>query len=154
MGLTRVPGADTVLGMAERIFPRSPHEIMCGWKHLPRFIDKIRLHLAGQLHSDYRANFTKGFDGRWLEAAGVSDGAFIELVGRCLTDGQVCNWVLENVRRTEQQKDQFNQFVLNRGTEDEEVRARLELRKEEAGLRGRADVRTFLDLIEADEGRL
>jgi len=127
---------------------------MCGWMHLPRFIDKIRLHLAGRLHSDYRANFTKGFDGRWLEAAGVSGEAFIELVGGCLTDGQVCNWVLKNVRRTEEQKDQFNQFVLNRGTEDEAVRARLELRKEEAGLRGRADVRTFLDLIEADEGRL
>ena len=46
--------------MAERIFPRSPTETMCGWMHLPRFIDKIRLDLAGQLHPDYRKNLPKG----------------------------------------------------------------------------------------------
>ena len=55
----------------DMIFPRSAREMMCGWVHLPRFIDKVRLHLAGKLHPDYQANFGKGFDGLWLEAAGV-----------------------------------------------------------------------------------
>ena len=58
--------------MSEIIFPRSPREMMDGWYHLPRFIDKIRLHLAGKLHADYQDNFTKGFDGAWLKAVGVS----------------------------------------------------------------------------------
>ena len=45
---------------------------MCGWMHLPRFIDKVRLHLAGKLAADYQPNFGKGFDGLWLETAGVT----------------------------------------------------------------------------------
>src|SRR5688572_1448000 len=35
--------------MSEVIYPRSPRETMCGWMHLPRYIDKIRLHLLGRL---------------------------------------------------------------------------------------------------------
>ena len=35
--------------MTDIIYPRSPRETMCGWMHLPRYIDKIRLHLAGKL---------------------------------------------------------------------------------------------------------
>jgi hypothetical protein len=49
--------------MSEIIYPRSPRETMCRWMHLPRFIDKVRLHLAGKLHADYQGNLRKGFDG-------------------------------------------------------------------------------------------
>ena len=140
--------------MAERVFPRSPHETMCGWIHLPRFIDKIRLYLAGRLHPDYQTNFTKGFDGRWLEAAGLTSDAFIDVVRNASTDGEVCDWVRQHVERPDTEKDAFRQFVLNRGREDAEVRARLALRKQECGLAGRDDVQTFVDLIEADEGRM
>ena len=79
--------------MSEIIYPRSPREVMCGWMHLPRFIDKIRLHLAGKLHPDYQPNFCKGFDGLWLETAGVEAKQFIEVVRNSLTDGEVCDWV-------------------------------------------------------------
>ena len=58
--------------MEKIIYPRSPRETMCGWTHLPRYIDKIRLHLAGRLHADYQPNFGKGFDGAWLKAAGLT----------------------------------------------------------------------------------
>ena len=34
--------------MSEIIYPRSPRETMDGWHYLPRYIDKIRLHLAGK----------------------------------------------------------------------------------------------------------
>ena len=34
-----------------------------GLLHLPRFIAKIRKHLAGELPKSYQRNFTKGFDG-------------------------------------------------------------------------------------------
>lgn len=140
--------------MAERVFPRSPHETLCGWLHLPRFIDKIRLHLSGKLHSDYHKNFTHGFDGRWLEAAGLTSEAMIEVVRNSSTDGEVCDWIQQNVQRSDAAKEAFNQFVLNRGREDDEVKGRLELRKEECGLGGRDDIQTFVDLIEADEGRM
>src|SRR5260370_724105 len=84
--------------MSERIFPRSPRETMCGWMHLPRFIDKIRLHLAGKLQEDYQANFCKGFDGLWLELSGVKAEEFTEVVKNSITDGQVCDWVLKNAK--------------------------------------------------------
>ena len=59
--------------MSDIIYPRSPRETMDGWPHLPRYIDKIRLHLAGKLHADYQPNYgTRGFDKGWLDAAGVS----------------------------------------------------------------------------------
>ncbi|HEX9047731.1 MAG TPA: DUF5069 domain-containing protein, partial [Verrucomicrobiae bacterium] len=48
-------------GMSDIIYPRSPRETMDGWHYLPRYIDKIRLHLAGKLHADYTENFGKGF---------------------------------------------------------------------------------------------
>ena len=126
---------------------------MCGWMHLPRYIDKVRLHLAGKLHPDYQPNFGKGFDGVWLELAGVDEKQFIEVVRGSITDGQVCDWVLKNVKKSEAEKAAFAKHVLNRGTDDEELKARLKLRKEQAGLSHRDDIKTFVDFIDADEKR-
>jgi hypothetical protein len=95
------------------VYPRSPRETMCGWMHLPRYIDKIRLHLAGKLHADYAANFGKGFDGRWLEAAGLQHEPFIEVVRNCVTDGQVCDWVRQNVRKSDADKRAHAEQMLN-----------------------------------------
>jgi len=140
--------------MSDIIYPRSPHELMDGWVHLPRFVDKIRLHLAGKLHSDYQNNFTKGFDGEWLKAAGVSTPQFIEVVKQSTTDGQVCDWVRQHVKRSEAEKAAFNAFVLNRGRDAEDAAARLKMRKAEAGLAHRDDIQTFVDFIDADEKRI
>jgi hypothetical protein len=140
--------------MSEIIYPRSPRETMCGWVYLPRFVDKIRLHLAGKLHSDYQENFTKGFDGQWLKAAGVSADQFIGVVKNSITDGQVADWVRQNVKKTDAEKAAFRDFVLNRGTEGGEITARLQMRKEESGFIHRDDIKTFVDYIDADEKRI
>ena len=129
--------------------------MMAGWVYLPRFIDKVRLHLAGKLPPDYQENFTKGFDGQWLKAAGLSADPFIELVKNSITDGEVCDWVRANVKKTDAEKSAFANFVLNRGREnDSAIRERLELRKKQAGVAHRADIQTFVDMIDADEGRI
>jgi hypothetical protein len=140
--------------MEQIIYPRSAHETMCGWVYLPRFVDKIRLHLAGKLHADYQENFTKGFDGAWLKAAGVPAESFIQVVKNSITDGQVADWVAKNVQKTGAQKKTFNDFVLNRGRDEEAAKARLKMRKEESGLGHRDDVQTFVDYIDADEKRI
>lgn len=127
---------------------------MSGWVYLPRFVDKIRLHLAGKLHSDYQENFTKGFDGVWLEAAGVNAAEFIEVVKGTVIDGQVADWVAKNVQRTEAQKAEHREKVLNHGRHGEELQARLKRRKEESGLSHRDDIQTFVDYIDADEKRI
>lgn len=137
----------------ELIYPRSPREVMAGWTYLPRFVDKIRLHLAGKLHPDYQENFTKGFDQAWLKAAGLAAEEFIAVVKNSIIDGQVVDWVNQNVKRTEADKAAHREHVLNHGRTGE-LTARLKWRKEEAGLAHRDDIQTFVDFIDADEHRI
>lgn len=141
--------------MNELIYPRSPRETMCGWMHLPRFIDKLRLSFAGRLHADYQGNLCKGFDGLWLEMAGVDAKQFLEVVRNSITDGEVCDWVRVNVKRPDSAKTAHRERMLNYpAKEDAEMQARLKQRKEQAGLAHRHDVQTFVDFIDADEKRI
>jgi hypothetical protein len=141
--------------MSQIIYPRSPRETMDGWHYLPRYIDKIRLHLAGKLHSDYTDNFGKGFDGFWLKAAGVAHEQMIEVVKNSLTDGQVCDWVRSHVKRSAEQKTALWQDILSRPkAEDPEALARFKMRKEQSGIAHRDEIKTFVDYIDADEKRI
>ena len=141
--------------MSDIIYPRSPRETMCGWMHLPRYIDKIRLHLAGKLHPDYQPNFGKGFDGLWLELAGVEEKEFVDVVRNSITDGQVCDWVLKNVKQPESAKAQQRERMMNYPRKDDAAgQDRLKLRKEQGGLAHRNDIQCFVDFIDADEKRI
>ncbi|HEX5790859.1 MAG TPA: DUF5069 domain-containing protein [Luteolibacter sp.] len=141
--------------MASPLFPRSPRETMCGWMYLPRYIDKIRLHLAGRLDEGYRNNFGKGFDAMWLQAAGLTHEAFIEVVRNTLTDGEVADWVRLHVIRDEDAKRQHAAAMLAMPAADDEARlARFATLKQAAGLAHRDDIRSFVDLIDADERRM
>jgi len=140
--------------MSEIIYPRSPRETMDGWSYLSRYVDKIRLHLAGRLHSDYTENFGKGFDGMWLKAAGITHEQMIEIVKKSVTDGEVCDWVHQNVKKSPAEKAAHWQNVLSRPlTDDEAAKARLKMRKEQAGIGHRDDIQCFVDMIDADEKR-
>jgi hypothetical protein len=137
------------------IYPRSPRETMAGWVYLPRYVDKIRLHLAGKLHPDYRENLGKGFDGLWLKVAGTTHEQMVEVVKHSAIDGQVCDWVRANVKTSVADQDSHRDHVLNhpRATDQTAV-ARLQTRKEESGLGARMELNTFIDYIDADEKRL
>jgi hypothetical protein len=141
--------------MSDIIFPRSSRETMAGWMHLPRYIDKIRLHLAGKLHPDYQPNLGKGFDGMWLTAAGLTHEQMVEVVGKTITDGEVCDWVRLNVKRTEADKAAHREAMLNRPSPDDPAaQERLKKRKNLFGLGHRDDIKTFVDLNDADERRI
>jgi hypothetical protein len=136
------------------IYPRSPRETMNGWMHLPRYIDKIRLHLAGKLPKDYQDNFGSGFDGAWLRAAGLTHEQFIEVVRNTVTDGEVCDWVRQNVKKSEAEKKAHTEGMLNYPkADDQALQERLKMRKEQAGLTHRTDIKGFVDFIDADEKR-
>ena len=123
--------------------------------YLPRYIDKIRLHLAGKLHSDYTENLGKGFDGLWLKTAGLTHDKMIEVVKNSITDGEVCDWVRQNVKKTPAEKAAHREEMMSRPKPDDaDGQARLKMRKEEAGAAHRDDIRTFVDGIDADEHRL
>lgn len=141
--------------MSEIIYPRSPRETMAGWHYLPRYIDKIRLSLAGKLHSDYTDNLGKGFDGMWLKAAGVTHEQFVAIVKNTLTDGEVCDWVRKHVKKSPAEKAAHWQDVLSRPlASDPAAVARFKMRKEEAGIAHRDDITCFVDSIDADEKRI
>jgi Domain of unknown function (DUF5069) len=141
--------------MSELIYPRSPGETMDGWHYLPRYVDKVRLHLAGKLHSDYTENFGKGFDGMWLKAAGVTHDQFIGVVKQTITDGQVCDWVRQNVKKSLEEKAAHWQDISSRPfAHDPAACARFKTRMEQSGLTHRTDITTFVDYIDADEKRL
>jgi len=141
--------------MSDIIYPRSPRETMDGWSYLPRYIDKIRLSLAGKLHSDYTGNLGKGFDAMWLKAAGLTHEQFVEVVKKSITDGQVCDWVHQNVKRTPAEKAAHWQDVLSRPlANDPAAVERFKQRKVESNLTHRDDLQTFVDYIDADEKRI
>ena len=141
--------------MSDLIYPRSPRETMDGWSYLPRYVDKIRLHLAGKLHSDYQENLGKALDGFWLKAAGVTHEQFVAVVKNSITDGEVYDWVRKNVKRTAAEKAAHWQEVLSRPpANDEAAQARLKMRKEQCGGAHRDDVKTFVDVIDLDEKRI
>ena len=141
--------------MSTLIYPRSPRENMCGWMHLPRYLDKIRLHLAGKLHPDYQPNLGQGFDGRWCQMAGVTHEQMMEVVKNSVTDGEVCDWVRANVKRSEAEKRAHAEGMLNYPkSDDQPALDRLQQRKEAAGLGHRDDLKNFVDFIDADEKRL
>ena len=141
--------------MSNIIYPRSPRETMDGWSYLPRYLDKIRLHLAGKLHADYQENLGKGFDGLWLKYAGVTHEQMIGVVENSVTDGEVCDWVRRNVKKSPAEKAAHAKDMLSRPpVGDAEAIARLKMRKEQSGMARRDDIKTFVDYIDADEKRI
>ncbi|MGH8024347.1 MAG: DUF5069 domain-containing protein [Limisphaerales bacterium] len=141
--------------MNEIIYPRSPRETMDGWYYLPRYVDKIRLHLAGKLHSDYTGNLGKGFDALWLKFAGVTHEQMTDVVKNSITDGQVCDWVRQQVKKTAAEKEAHWREMYDRPKPgDAETAARLKMRKEQSGMAHRDDIQTFVDYIDADEKRI
>jgi hypothetical protein len=140
--------------MSDIIYPRSPRETMDGWPHLPRYIDKIRLHLAGKLHPDYQPNLGKGFDGAWLKAAGVTHEQMVELVRKSITDGEIYDWVKNHVKKSASDRAALLEHLLDYPkVEDAEGQGRLKMRKEQSGLAQRDDIKCFVDYIDADEKR-
>lgn len=141
--------------MSNPIYPRSPRETMDGWMHLPRYVDKIRLHLAGKLPPDYHDNLGKGFDGMWLKAAGLTHEQMVAVVKTTVSDGEVCDWVRQNVRKSAAEKAAHREAMLAYpGADDPAMQERLQQRKLQSGFAHRDDIRTFVDYIDADEKRI
>ena len=141
--------------MSNIIYPRSPRETMGGWMHLPRYLDKIRLHLAGRLHADYQPNFGKGFDGAWLKAAGLTHEQMVEVVKNSITDGEVADWVRQNVQKSDADQRAHAESMANYPKPgDTAMEERLQQRKAAVGLSHRDDLKTFVNFIDADEKRL
>lgn len=132
---------------------RSPHVQVGGIYYIPRMLDKIRLHAAGQLPAEYHANLGGGFDGRVLTFLWIEYPALVERVKQGGSDEEILAWAVAQGRQPSPEEIEiWNEFMRKRGWNDE-ASERLDMRKKESGFSGRADIVTFFDYIDLDEGR-
>src|SRR5205807_10609166 len=79
------------------------------------------------LHSFPTRRSSDLFDGRWFETAGVDSQKFLEVVKNTITDGEVCDWVLKNVKQPDSVKAAHRERMLNYPKKDDpEMQARSE----------------------------
>jgi hypothetical protein len=138
--------------MPKKRFPRSPYERLGGYVHLPRLIDKARLHRKGLLNGyNYKS---VGFDKHLLAFLQLDPDKFEEVANRLGDDAAVLQWIEENgARHSPEQIEEWNDEMISRHPDTAVKRARFMHFLKEAGGDGRKDIRTYFDLIEFDEGR-
>ena len=139
--------------MQKKLRPRSPYEKLGGFVHLPRLIDKARLHGKGLLNGyNYK---TVGFDKHLLAFLKLNGDAFEEVANRLDDDKAILKWVQENAsKHSEEEVEHWNREMISRHPDTAAKKARFTHFLKEAGGEGRKDIRTYFDLIEFDEGRL
>lgn len=117
-----------------------------------RMLDKIRLHVAGQLPADYQSNIGIGFDGRTCTFLGVGYPALKARVLSGGTDEEILAWCHgQGGPHTDDQCNIWNRFMMKVGWRDDRTPL-LQQRVVEYGLVGKP-IETFFDLNEFDEGR-
>jgi len=77
--------------MIQKIYPRSPYQRLGGYVHLPRLIDKARLHRCGLLHG-YKYK-TSGFDRRFLAFLAVDGDEFEKMAIELSSDDAILAWL-------------------------------------------------------------
>ena len=137
----------------QKLHPRSPYEKLGGYVHLPRLIDKAKLHRKGLLQGyNYK---TVGFDKHLLTFLKLDGDAFEEAANRLDEDGAILKWVEEHgVQHSLESIEQWNNAMISRHPDTAAKKARFVHFLKEAGGDDRKEIRTYFDLIEFDEGRL
>ncbi|WP_343225962.1 DUF5069 domain-containing protein [Luteolibacter marinus] len=134
--------------------PRSPQDEIDGLIYFPRLCHKIRLHAAGKLDPGYHANLGAGMDLWTCQYLGIDYQELASRVRSGASDSEALAWARGNgTARPAHESAWWNAYMRTRGFRDD-LAGRLAQRKAESGFQDRADVQTFMDYIEADEGRL
>jgi hypothetical protein len=137
----------------QKLRPRSPYEKLGGYVHLPRLIDKAKLHRKGLLDGyNYK---TVGFDKHLLAFLRIKGDAFEEIANELDDDNAILDWVNKNgAKHSPEEIEHWNQAMIARHPDTAAKKARFTHFLKEAGGAGRKDIKTYFDLIEFDEGRL
>jgi len=137
----------------QKLRPRSPYEKLGGYVHLPRLIDKAKLHRKGLLDGyNYK---TVGFDKHLLAFLRIKGDAFEEVANELDDDSAILDWVNKNsAKHSPEEIEHWNETMIARHPDTAAKKARFVHFLKEAGGAGRKDIRTYFDLIEFDEGRL
>ena len=136
----------------KKLRPRSPYQRLGGYVHLPRLIDKAKLHRKGLLNGyNYK---TVGFDKHLLAFLEIDGDAFEEAANRLKEDEKIFAWIRENgASHSAEEIEHWNAQMISRYPDTAVKKARFLHALREAGGNERTDIRTYFDLIEFDEGR-
>lgn len=135
---------------------RSPADRVGNLVYFGRMLDKIRLHRADKLPPDYVPNLGGGFDERCVHFLKISYRDLVDHVSEHggAGDEDLLEWALNEGRRPDDEEcEVWSEFMRKRGWNDA-ASARLKERKAESGFGDRAEIETFFQFIDADEGRL
>src|SRR3954471_335196 len=96
-----------------KLFPRSPYERLGGYVHLPRLIDKAKLHRKGLLNGyNYKS---VGFDKHLLAFLKLDPDAFEEAANRLDNDTSIFDWVQANgEKHSPESVEQWSQAMISR----------------------------------------
>lgn len=135
-------------------YPCSPKKEIDGLIYFPRLCDKIRLHSDGKLGEDYHANLGGGMDLWICQFLGVDYDELAKIVLGGADDSEALAWARKSgVQRPDFEFAWWNAYMRTRGFRDN-LSEKLASRIEESGFGGRNDILTFMDYIDADEGRI
>jgi hypothetical protein len=132
--------------------PYLPHQAT-GLLHLPRFIAKIRKHLKEELPASYQKNFCRGFDRFLCLHLGIDPAEVIEAVKTAGSDESLLEEQLRELLPVDPDAAKWNRELVQKGM-SEMGREALQQAKENMGAGHRADILSFADIIDFDEGRI
>ena len=148
---------DTTMGRIQRPrpndltkeYPRSSRELLGGYVHLARMIDKARAREAG-VNGPYI--YPCPLDKTLLSFLEVSEQDFA-YAAKSRTDALILEWLAIHARpRSKKQIEIWNKQMLERGPEDEAQGAYFK-KTRDAIEPSRADIVTWIDLLDLEEGR-
>lgn len=93
--------------------PYLPHP--CGLLHLPRFIAKIRKHLAGELPKSYQKNFCRGFDRFLCMHLGIDPKDVVAAVEKAGEDELLLDRLLSEVFPEDLKVVDWNREITKKG---------------------------------------
>jgi len=127
-----------------------------GLIYFARMLDKIRLKARGELAPDYFTGVDEDptmFDARCTRFLDVNYDELVERTLKGGSDEEILEWCFERGRRpSDEEISIWNAFLMKRGWRDD-ASADLQAAKERSGLGDCDDIKTWVDLHDAEEGR-
>ncbi len=107
----------------QKLLPRSPYERLGGYVHLPRLIDKAKLHRKGLLDGyNYK---TVGFDKHLLAFLKLNPDAFEEAANRLDDDAAILDWIQKNgATHSPEAIEHWNEAMISRRPDTAAKKAR------------------------------